>query len=113
MLLRTKFGTHDLAGVTAETPRETSRLGLALETIGSLPINGLRHSETERTCGWYIWCGSDLSDDRCFFSPLHVVHISEYLPQVIPFLDLPPGYRFQIDGAGYEDIWFDNSLITA
>lgn len=113
MWIQTEFGTHDLAGVTPKVPDESSKLGLALETMGMLPINGLRHSETEGTCGWYIWCGEKLSNDSGFFSPLHVSHVSDYLPQVVPFLELPPGYRFQIDGKGYEDVWYDESLIAA
>lgn len=33
------------------------------------------------------------------------------LPEVLPYLELPPGYRFIIDGKGYEDVWFDESLL--
>jgi hypothetical protein len=46
-----------------------------------------------------------------FFAPLHVEHLSEYLPTAVEYLDLPPGYRFVIDGADYEDVWFDASLL--
>ena len=34
-----------------------------------------------------------------------------YLPQIIEYLDLPPGYRFLIDDNGYEDVWFDPKLM--
>jgi len=46
------------------------------------------------------------------FSPLHVEHIEDYLPQVKDFLDLPPGYRFLIDSNDYEDVWYDPDLLT-
>ena len=89
---------------------ESDKLGIAIETIGKLPINGLRHVAENGTCGWYIWCGEELSDDADFFKPLHVNHINEYLPQVLPYLALPPGHRFLI-ADGYEDVWQDSELI--
>ncbi|WP_247687167.1 immunity protein Imm33 domain-containing protein [Pseudoalteromonas luteoviolacea] len=35
------------------------KLGIAIETIGKLPINGLRHLAENGTCGWYIWCSEE------------------------------------------------------
>jgi len=76
-----------------------------------LPIHGMRTPPIGTTNGWYIWCG-DLSDADDFFAPLHVDHIGDYLPAVAEYLDLPPGYRFLIDGMGYEDVWFDANLLS-
>jgi hypothetical protein len=87
-----------------------SKLGLAIQTIGRTPINGLRHPPTADTNGWYIWAG-DWSSDVNFFSPLHTEHLAERLPDVIEFLGLPPGSRFLLAGE-YVDIWFDESLLT-
>ncbi|MGD2117141.1 MAG: hypothetical protein PVG66_02175 [Chromatiales bacterium] len=100
-------------GVKPQAPMNGSKLGIALSTLGSTPINGLRHEEENGTNGWYIWCGAELSEEADFFSPLHVEHVSEYLPQVVPYLCLPPGYRFLIDPNGYEDVWFDEGLVNA
>lgn len=86
------------------------KLGIAIETIGKLPINGLRHVAENGTCGWYIWCGEEWSDEPDFFKPLHVSHIDKYLPQIVPYLALPPGHRFLI-ADGYEDVWQDLALI--
>ncbi|WP_441007151.1 immunity protein Imm33 domain-containing protein, partial [Neisseria meningitidis] len=33
-------------------------------------------------------------------------------PEIIPFLTLPPGYRFLIGENGYEDVWFDELLLN-
>lgn len=85
------------------------KLGLAISTIGKKPINGLRHRIENDTCGWYIWCGEEFSEDPEFFQPLHVKHIDNYLPEIQKYLALPPGYRFLID-IDYEDIWFDENL---
>ena len=94
-------------------PKAGAKLGVALSTIGELPINGLRLLERGETNGWYIWCGSEMSKSTDFFAPLHVEHVADYLPLVRNYLSLPPGYRFQIDDAGYEDVWFDENLLNA
>ena len=91
--------------------KEGEKLGIAIETIGKMPINGLRHSPENGTCGWYIWCGEEMSEDVDFFKPLHVNHISEYLPEVEQYLSLPPGYRFLVVGE-CEDVWHDPQLIS-
>lgn len=39
--------------------------------------------------------------------------IQKYLPEVKKYLDLPPGYRFLIDGNNYEDVWFEAELLNA
>ena|SRR5579884_511890 len=88
-----------------------AKVGIALHTISQLPINGLRHPPENGTTGWYIWGGLKFSDHSDFFQPMHVEHLVEYLPKVIDFLGLPPGYRFLIDG-DYVDIWFDNALLN-
>lgn len=60
-------------------------------------MNGLRIS-LDGTCGWFIWADADASTDPNFYQPLHVEHIAGYLPSAVPYLSLPPGYRFQIAG---------------
>jgi len=100
-------------GVEPVKPEAGSKLGIAIETIGKVPINGLRHKEENGTNGWYIWCGEEMSQAEDFFSPLHVEHIKDYLPEVEEYLDLPPGYRFLIDGNNYEDVWYDEELLNA
>ena len=77
---------------------------------GAEPLNGLRHPATDSTCGWYIWGGEDLRDDPDFFAPLCVEHLAEHCPEVIPFLALPPGWRFLI-APGQQDVWYDESLL--
>lgn len=74
------------------------------------PANGLRHTEEDDTSGWYIPAREDLPDDDDFFAPLHVEHLRQWRPQVLPYLELPPGWRFLI-APGYEDVWFDKDLL--
>jgi hypothetical protein len=47
-----------------------------------------------------------MSKDSDFFVPLHVTHLHEWSSGVLPYLALPPGWRFVI-ADGYEDVWFD------
>ena len=96
-------------GVNILTPDANEKLGIALTTIGKLPINGLRHPIEKGTCGWYIWCGEELSEDPDFFKPLHAKHINEYLPTIEKYLALPVGFRFLVAG-NHEDIWLDESI---
>lgn len=109
-LLETQEEVCSRLGIIGKPPHAGEKLGIALATVGSLPINGLRIN-LEGTCGWFIWAGGDPSDDPDFYQPLHVAHIPDYLPSVEPYLSLPPGYRFQI-ADGYEDVWFDSTLLV-
>jgi hypothetical protein len=78
-----------------------------------LPINGLRHSKTYKIDGWYLWSGGEIpQDDNNFFKPIHIVHLLEQRPIVLKYLGLPTGWRFQIDDNGYEDIWFDETILN-
>ena len=112
MRIRTGHNTIELDGVEKCFPADDAKLGLALGTIEQMPINGLRHPPVGDASGWYIWCGAELSQSADFFSPLHMSHIAEYLPAVVPFLALPAGYRFLIDGKGHEEVWFDENLLA-
>ena len=78
---------------------------------GLMPINGLRHPPEGDTTGWYIWAGEELSSEPDFFMPLHVEHLAKWCPEVLPFLGLPPGWRFLV-ADGHEDVWEDESLLN-
>lgn len=97
-------------GVASSTPNAGEKLGIAIATIGALPIHGMRIL-LDGTCGWFIWAGAEPSSDEDFYQPLCVHHIAAYLPSVEPYLALPPGYRFLI-ADDYEDVWFDPELLA-
>jgi hypothetical protein len=75
------------------------------------PINGMRYNPEGDTTGWYIWAGEEFTEEFDFFVPLHVKHIEDWRPEVIKYLGLPPGYRFLIGANGYEDVWYDQTLL--
>lgn len=91
--------------------------GLMVAINGSLftdtqPINGLRHPRQEDIDGWYIWSGGEIPQGKDnFFNPIHHEHLLDIQPLVLKYLGLPYGYRFQIDDKGYEDVWFDQSIL--
>jgi hypothetical protein len=63
------------------------------------------------TTGWYIWAGEELGQADDFFEPVHVAHLVELCPAVLPYLGLSPGWRFLI-ASGHEDVWKDPSLLV-
>jgi hypothetical protein len=77
---------------------------------GVRPLNGLRVNPEGDTCGWYIWAGEKMSEEPDFFVPLHAAHLEDWAPLVLPYLGLPPGWRFLITEA-YEDVWEDAQLL--
>jgi hypothetical protein len=92
-------------------PEPDSKLGIASNVkAGLVPLNGLRHPPDGGTCGWYIWAGKEVSEASDFFQPLHISHIAEWSAPVLPYLALPPGWRFLI-ADGYEDVSFDPTLL--
>ena len=79
----------------------------------ALPINGLRHAAAGRASGWYLWAGGEIDQsDPSFLRSVHAAHLGDVHPEVVPYLALPPGWRFQI-APGHEDVWFDASLVEA
>lgn len=87
------------------------KVGIAIETLDLLPLNGLRHPPADGTTGWFIWGGERFSTDPQFFVPLHVAQLSEQCPDALPYLGLAPGWRFLI-APEYENVWFDASLLV-
>ena len=93
-------------------PDPNEKVGIAVATLGRLPLNGLRHLPADGTCGWYIWGGEELSQQPGFFEPLHVAHLAEICPAVLPYLPLAPGSRFLL-ADDHEDIWSDSAIVLA
>ena len=73
------------------------------------PIHGIRYSQEKGTTGWFIWFG-EYSEDPSFFKPMCAEHLLQIAPNIIKYLGLEVGYRFLIDGKGYEDVWKDENI---
>ncbi|WP_205700443.1 immunity protein Imm33 domain-containing protein [Cobetia marina] len=80
--------------------------GVAIDTVGLQPIQGVRLESEKGETGWYLWAG-DFSDADDFFKPVHLEHIDNFFPEVKSYLGLGAGYKFIIDNEGYEDVWYE------
>lgn len=98
-------------GAPFEPPSPGSKVGIAMQTLGRVPVQGVRIPATPAVCGWYIYAGDEWSDDVNFYQPMCVEHLAEYCPLALPFLGLPPGWRFLTDEQGYVDVWFDEAVL--
>lgn len=100
-------------GFTFEPSSLHLKVGISLNVKeGIEPIHALRHPAEGDTTGWYIWSG-DYSEDDDFFKPLHLVHLMEWCPSILPYLGLPAGCRVLIaDKGNYVDVWEDLSLLN-
>ena len=79
--------------------------------LGQQPINGLRHHQEDGTLGWYLYASEDFPTEDNAFRPVCAKHLFERELSYLKFLALPPGWRFLTDDKGYEDVWFDESLL--
>jgi hypothetical protein len=95
-------------GAERQVPSSGAKLGIALRSLHLRPLQALRHSPAYGTCGWYIW-GGEMSEDPEFFSPLHVAHLDQYAPELVPYLALPPGWRVLL-APNHEDVWFEERV---
>lgn len=92
-------------------PKASSMVAVARNVDKSIPpLNGMRHLPEGTLNGWFVWTGEDFSDDANYFQPIHVEHMPEQFPEVLPFLALPPGWRFLL-APGHVDVWFDPKLL--
>lgn len=81
--------------------------------VGTWPVHGLRLPIEGTACGWYLWAGGGaLDQSQDYFEPVHVEHLYERCPEVLPYLGLPPGWRFLI-APGHFDVWDDPGLLSA
>jgi hypothetical protein len=98
-------------GVEPMPPQPGVKVGIASNVRAALDLlNAMRHPPEGDTSGRYIWAGEDLSDDPDFFVPLHVSHVADWCPALLPYLALPPGWRVLL-APGHEDVWFDETLL--
>jgi hypothetical protein len=112
MFISTLTGSFEIADVDPRPPHPDEMLGLALDTLRTLPLRGLRYPPQEGASGWYIWGGENMSQSADFFTPIKVRDLGDYVPNIHPFLDLPPGFRFETDTRGHQKVWFDGSLLN-
>jgi hypothetical protein len=90
-------------------PSRNLRVGVS-DNLDSDPIHGLRHPAEKGTTGWFIWTGT-YSESTNFFQPMCVERLINIRPQILRYLGLDIGFRFLADNNGYEDVWYDETLV--
>jgi hypothetical protein len=90
-------------------PDPSAAFGLAWPLDPDAPLCGLRHPPEAEACGWFVWSG-EYSDEDEFFEPVEVAAAGDLVRRALPYLALPPGWRFLL-APGYEDVWFDATLL--
>jgi len=111
MRITTRHGSIDIPNIDPRPPQPNDAIGLAVDTLRTMPLNGLRYLPQEGGSGWYIWGGDEMLQRADFFSPVQVRYLGDYVAGLQPFLDLPPGFRFLTDNRGRQKVWFDGSLL--
>jgi hypothetical protein len=89
----------DRVGVRPSPPRASSMIGIAPSRSRDLvPLHALRQPPQGQSNGWYAWRGDDIpQDDTDFSVPLHIEHLADHEPDLVPYLALPPGWRVLLD----------------
>jgi hypothetical protein len=62
-------------------------LGIALATLDQMPITGCRVDPENGSNGWFIF-GVKYHNAPNFYQPLHLSHLPNLLPEVLPYLAL-------------------------
>ncbi|BCX73543.1 hypothetical protein KTJ16_06270 [Acinetobacter bereziniae] len=82
-------------------------VAFAMQSLGQQPIYAVRMVlEKEENVSWFIHCG-EYSSASDFYQAIHVSHLHQYLPEILPYLALEPGFQVIIDKQGYEDVWLN------
>jgi hypothetical protein len=66
---------------------------------GELPVSGVRYEAPSHMSGWYLTTESYSGDVRDLRVD-HLYHLTSRRPDVVRFLALPPGHRFEISVRG-------------
>ncbi|MDR0238412.1 hypothetical protein [Acinetobacter sp.] len=84
---------------------EMDMVAFAMQSLGQQPIYAVRIvPEKKDHISWFIHCG-EYSSAPDFYQAIHVSHLQEYLPKILPYLALEQGFQVIIDEYGYEDVW--------
>jgi hypothetical protein len=98
-------------GVPPTPPASKSTIGLAPAASVLLPLNALRHPPEGHSSGWFVWRGGEIPEDQDdFFKPVHIEHLEQHEPDLLPYLALPPGWRVLL-APDQEDVWYDEQLL--
>jgi hypothetical protein len=74
---------------------------------GLWPVRGMRLPIEGSACGWRLWAGEgEMSRSPDYFELVKVEYLYDRCQEVLPYLGLPPGWRFVV-APGYFDVTDD------
>ncbi len=63
-------------------PSENETVAIALDSLGKIPITGIRNIlEEGENVSWFFYCG-EFSEDDDFFKPMHISHLKTIFPKL-------------------------------
>jgi hypothetical protein len=93
------------------------KVGISRELLddpfAASPLQGIRHTPSATTTGWFLWSGENDGSPN-FFLPMHAEHLLARHRHLLPLLGGAPGWCFILapDDDNYEDVWFDASIAS-
>ena len=73
-----------------------------------MPVEGVRYPSPEHMSGWWLTTDS-YNSDVSTLKTVHFHHIQEQRPDIVIYMALPFGYRFQLGGTD-DRVWFDEEI---
>ena len=70
-----------------------------LVLAGHMPVSGARYPSDGRNSGWIIWAG-DRHEEVTDLIHEHAAHLATLRPDLLRYLGLPVGWRFDREAAG-------------
>lgn len=74
---------------------------------GAVPVEGVRYPSPDHMSGWWLTT-DEYNGDVDTLKTVHFHHIEEKRPEIVIYMALPFGYRFQL-GGDEENAWFDEA----
>lgn len=104
-------GQHDLCTAVGAAfgPPHASHTVYVSEGVyeGVLPLEGVRYPAHPPDAGWFLTTDQYNGDFRSL-KRVHLFHLTEARPELIPLVGLPAGYRFTLKDEDCDcDVWFD------
>lgn len=96
-------------GVACIFPTFSQMLVISKGVYEGYPVEGVRYPSPVNMCGW--WLSTDLYDGNIkSLMTEHYYHLAFKRPEVLKYLALPFGYRFNLDPNGEVDVWYDEAF---
>jgi len=95
-------------GVASVFPNFSQMLVISAGVYEGLPLQAVRYPSPPHMCGW--WITTDLYDGNIkSLITEHYYHVAFKRADILKYLALPSGYRFNLDQNGEFDVWYDEA----